>query len=37
MGRARERAAMVIERTADDICLAFLLERRLLEGGEEGA
>jgi len=30
-----ERAAMVIERTADDICLAFLLERRLLERAEE--
>jgi exoribonuclease R len=26
---------MEIERSADDICMAFLLERRLLEGGEE--
>ena len=30
-----ERAAMEIERTADDICLAFLLQRRLLERAEE--
>jgi ribonuclease R len=30
-----ERAAMEIERSADDICMAFLLERRLLELGEE--
>jgi ribonuclease R len=29
-----ERAAMKIERSADDICLAFLLEQRLAEGGE---
>ncbi len=28
---AAERAAMQIERAADDICLAFLLERRLAE------
>jgi len=30
---AREREAMKIERDADDVCLAFLLERRLSEGG----
>jgi ribonuclease R len=29
-----ERDAMKIERTADDVCLAFLLERRLSEGDE---
>src|ERR687895_928353 len=28
---AAERAAMQIERTADDVCLAFLLQRRLAE------
>ena len=33
---ALERAAMKIERSADDVCLAFLLERYLAEaGGEE--
>ena len=26
---------MLIERDADDICLAFLLEQRLFEGGWE--
>jgi ribonuclease R len=31
----RERHAMLIERDADDICLAFLLERRLFELGRE--
>jgi ribonuclease R len=30
---AREREAMKIERDADDVCLAFLLERRLHEAG----
>jgi ribonuclease R len=30
---ATERDAMKIERTADDVCLAFLLERRLAEAG----
>jgi ribonuclease R len=30
-----ERRAMLIERDADDICLAFLLERRLAEVGRE--
>jgi ribonuclease R len=30
-----ERHAMLIERDADDVCLAFLLERRLFEGGWE--
>ncbi len=30
---AREREAMKIERDADDVCLAFLLERRISEGG----
>jgi ribonuclease R len=30
---ARERGAMKVERDADDICLAFLLERRLFEEG----
>ncbi len=34
---AAERAAMKIERTADDICLAFLLERRLAEEDGRGA
>ncbi len=29
---AREREAMKIERDADDVCLAFLLERHLAEG-----
>jgi ribonuclease R len=29
----RERAAMVIERDADDVAACFLLERRLFEGG----
>jgi ribonuclease R len=29
---AAERAAMEVERTADDVCLAFLLERVLSEG-----
>jgi ribonuclease R len=32
---AREREAMKIERDADDVCLAFLLERRLYEEGWE--
>ena len=32
---AREREAMKIERDADDVCLAFLLERRLFEQGWE--
>ena len=32
-----ERAAMRIERDADDICLAFLLERRLAEEAGRGA
>jgi ribonuclease R len=32
---AREREAMQIERNADDVCLAFLLERRLHEEGWE--
>jgi ribonuclease R len=32
---AQERHAMLIERDADDICLAFLLERRLFEDGWE--
>jgi ribonuclease R len=31
---AREREAMKIERSADDVCLAFLLERRLAEDRE---
>jgi ribonuclease R len=30
-----EREAMLIERDADDICLAFVLEQRLFEGGWE--
>jgi ribonuclease R len=30
-----ERAAMKIERSADDVCLCFLLERRLAEAGWE--
>jgi ribonuclease R len=34
---AREREAMKIERDADDICLAFLLERRLHDEGWEAA
>jgi ribonuclease R len=32
---ARERAAMTIERDADDIALCFLLERALFEGGAD--
>ncbi|MEA2404526.1 MAG: ribonuclease [Thermoleophilaceae bacterium] len=32
---ATEREAMKIERSADDVCLAFLLERELFEGGTE--
>jgi ribonuclease R len=32
---AREREAMKIERDADDVCLAFLLEQRLFEDGWE--
>jgi ribonuclease R len=32
---ATEREAMKIERSADDVCLAFLLERELAEGGHE--
>jgi len=32
---AAEREAMLIERDADDICLAFLLEQRLFDGGWE--
>jgi ribonuclease R len=32
---AREREAMKIERDADDVCMAFLLERRLHEAGWE--
>ena len=32
---ATERAAMKIERDADDVCLAFLLERRLSESRSE--
>lgn len=31
-----ERAAMRIERDADDVCLAFLLERRLSEASKKG-
>ena len=31
----RERDAMVIERDADDVARAFLLERELFEGGRE--
>jgi ribonuclease R len=31
LSSAAERAAMEIERAADDVCLAFLLERRLAE------
>jgi ribonuclease R len=34
---AAERAAMEIERDADDACLAFLLERALVERGWEAA
>lgn len=30
---AAERAALQIERDADDVCLCFLLERRLFEEG----
>ncbi len=29
----REREAMILERDADDVCAAFLLERELFEGG----
>ncbi len=39
LSSAAERSAMQIERAADDICLAFLLERRLAErrpGGSPG-
>ncbi len=32
---AREREAMLIERDADDVCLAFLLEQKLFEDGWE--
>ena len=32
---ARERDAMVIERDADDVARAFVLERELFEGGDE--
>ena len=32
---ALEREAMLIERDSDDVCLAFLLERRLFEDGWE--
>ncbi|HYI98246.1 MAG TPA: RNB domain-containing ribonuclease [Thermoleophilaceae bacterium] len=32
----REREAMKIERKADDVCLAFLLERRLAEASPDG-
>ena len=34
---AREREALQIERDADDVCLAFLLERALAERGPETA
>jgi ribonuclease R len=34
---AAERAAMQIERDADDVCLAFLLEREMFEAGWEKA
>ncbi|MBA3300279.1 MAG: RNB domain-containing ribonuclease [Thermoleophilaceae bacterium] len=34
---AAERAAMLVERDADDVCLAFLLERTLAEVGREQA
>jgi ribonuclease R len=34
---AREREGMKIERSADDVCLAFLLERTLGAGGGPGA
>jgi ribonuclease R len=34
---ASEREAMKIERDADDVCLAFLLERHLHEAGPEAA
>ena len=30
-----EREAMTLERDADDVCLAFLLERKLFDGGWE--
>jgi len=33
---AREREAMKIERAADDVCLSFLLERRIAEAGGGG-
>jgi ribonuclease R len=33
---ARERDAMDIERSADDVARCFLLQRRLFEGGEAG-
>jgi ribonuclease R len=33
LSSATEREAAKIERDADDVCLAFLLERRLAEGG----
>jgi ribonuclease R len=32
-----EREAMTVERKADDVCLAFLLERRLTDSGWEAA
>jgi ribonuclease R len=32
---AAERAAMKIERSADDVCMAFLLERRLADAGPD--
>jgi ribonuclease R len=35
LASAAERAAMQIERAADDVCLAFLLERRLAESDPE--
>src|SRR5205807_1289840 len=35
LSSATEREAMQIERDADDVCLAFLLERRLHDGGFE--
>ena len=33
----REREAMAIERDADDVCAAFLLERELFEAGHDAA
>ena len=33
----RERAAMAIERDADDVARCFLLERALVDGGDRGA